>query len=126
MVRVIILALICLFCLTCSVFAEPWEESLLAQKSEERLDADSMTRVDWRWSDPIVDRWFSYDKLTHFVGFSWQYLFFRELKIFKDKEVAVGACFSACLWEVKDAVCTWEIYGLWEETAFHIKTWYGH
>lgn len=84
-------------------------------------DFDSFQVVYWRWSDPQIDRWFEYDKLTHFVGFSWQYLFIKKTGMFKDKEVLCGTAISAVLWECKDALLPWEKYGDWGGDGFSYK-----
>lgn len=84
-------------------------------------DFDSFRVIYWRWSDPQIDHWFAYDKLTHFVGFSWQYLFLQKTGMFKDKEVLFTSSVSALLWECKDALVPWEVFGEWGGDGFSYK-----
>ena len=107
-----------------SAFAEPWEKSLLAYNNtqsifpdwsedvayyqQQRARMDSLGISAWRWAK---DKPLGMDKLSHFVFYSWEYLFFEE---FYGNGYAVGfSGFTAVMNEFCNAVFPWELYPSW-------------
>ena len=107
-----------------SAFAEPWEKSLLAYDNtqsifpdwsedvayyqQQRARMDSLGISAWRWAK---DKPLGMDKLSHFVFYSWEYLFFEE---FYGNGYAVGfSGFTAVMNEFCNAVFPWELYPAW-------------